>query len=154
MTGEWEPITAFLKDWSLVIFSVILSASSIALAVFTYRLTKITKAIHDETEAGKARPILAMNSTQPLSDSNGSYARFSVKNIGKGHATNVEILARLNGKRIGVKPHTTTNVVEKDGGTYYWDVYNVEAGQVIETEIIYRDIRDASYIDKMSFTVI
>jgi hypothetical protein len=75
-----------VSEWALVGFIAVLSAATVALAYHTYRLVKVTKQVSEATEAREIAPYLAFDKVQPLSDSGGKFAGYSVKNIGSGHA--------------------------------------------------------------------
>jgi hypothetical protein len=148
--AEWyEPIVQFLKDWTLVI-------ATIALAVCTFYLAKYTKAMAKQSEATQqlaqaqikasealaVLPTLTFNLPQPLSDGRGEYARFSVKNVGFGHAKNPQAkLTTGDGRQLEVRPWTKTNVIEKND-LFYWDIYGTHVGEEVTVEVSFTDIHD------------
>lgn len=138
-------------DLALVFFSAVLSGATIALAYFTYKLVKVTKQINEEANARAIEPFLAFQTFQPLSDSGNKFSRFSVKNIGSGHAGHPQITANVrNGRQLEVKPHSETNIVEKDA-LFYWDVYGVKVGEIVEINLVYTDVRGRLFRNYLSF---
>jgi hypothetical protein len=143
-----------LSDWALVALTGVLSGATILLAIHTGRLVKITKTTHEKSEASRIEPILVFDTVQPLADGGSKYSRFSVKNIGSGHARIGGIaVTDDNGKELEVKPHSEKNVIDKNE-LFHWDVFGVRVGDNIEASISYRDIRGRLYFADVEYAVI
>jgi hypothetical protein len=156
---DW--IVSFLKDWSLVIAVVILAIATFHLAKQTRATAQQSKATAELTKASimaaealQTMPALTFNDVQPLSDGEGKYWRFSVKNIGYGHAKNPTVKVTNNdGRQLPTKPWTKTTMIEIDG-LFYWDVYDAKVGDELTIEISFTDIRGVPYESfKHSFTI-
>lgn len=162
MAEWWEPILPFFKDWSLVIATVALAVSTFFLAKYTKAMAKQTKATEELTrasirasEALQTMPAIDFTGAQPLSDGDGKYSRFSVKNFGYGHAKNLSIkVTTKDGRVVPVKPWSKTDIIETNN-LFYWDAYDVRLGEELFIEITFTDIRGVQYPSfNYSYTVI
>lgn len=157
-------IVAILAEWWEPLVGVLLAIATFALVGATIYLGKQTKAVANQTkaladqtkateeltkasiraaEALAIMPSLVFNLPQPLKDGAGRYARFSVKNIGFGHAKNPKVkVTTKDGRGLEVKPSTQIPIIEKDG-LFYWDIYGVKVGEEVTIEVSFTDIQDA-----------
>jgi hypothetical protein len=141
----WEPIVAFLKDWSLIFATVGLVVATFYLAKQTKATASLTRATITASNALQTMPSLIFNLAEPLSDGGGQYSRFSVKNVGYGHAKNPTIKVKTqDGRDVTVRPLTQTNIIEVNG-LFHWDAFGVHVGDVLLIEITFTDIRGVQY---------
>jgi hypothetical protein len=134
-----------VSDWALVALTGVLAFVTYLLSRNTAILVKITREVGTAAENLQLMPALVFNEAQPLSDGGNIYLRFSVKNVGKGHAKYTGAKARLkDGEELQVMPHASGNVINADG-LFYWDVYGVKVGDEIEVVVEYTDLRDKPY---------
>lgn len=137
MSEATDIITAF--------FSIVLAGATIVLAWYTSKLVKVTKEVNRATQTQNIVPSLTFDRADPLANGGGYYLRLSVNNAGLAPARYSDFKAKLKtGKELRFMPQSGIRIIEANS-IYFWDIYGVKAGEELEIEVPYTDLKYESY---------
>jgi hypothetical protein len=134
-----------VTDIITTFFSIVLAGATIALAWYTSKLVKLMKGVNHATQTENIVPSLTFDRADPLANGGGYYFRLAVKNVGLAPARYSDFKARLKtGKELRFMPQSGIRIIEVNS-PYFWDIYGAKAGEELEIEVPYTDLKYESY---------